>query len=94
MPEPQERNVLKFDWTMNLGHLMMILTMVLAAVAAYATARVTLSEHEARISALEIGISSVRTTSSDLTATLYTIRQDVAVIRDRMDRGRIDGVPR
>lgn len=81
-------NGLKFDRTINLGHVLMIITMITAIAVAYATYRVTVSEYDHRIKSLERNAQGQSTLTRDLSQSLYTISRDVAVIKDRIERGQ------
>lgn len=51
--QARERRHPKFDGTINLGHVLTILTMVLGLATVYVNGRVTTADHESRLRALE-----------------------------------------
>ena len=79
-------NGLRFDKTINLGHILMIGTMVGAIVTAYATYRVTVNEYNHRLNYLEAHTKSQEVINNNLSSSLYNITRDVAVIKDRLER--------
>lgn len=75
-----------FDKRISLGNVLTVGAFLLAIVGNYVTYRVTISEHENRIAALELQLARQSTTNNELSTMMYNIRQDVAVIRDRLER--------
>lgn len=75
-----------FDRTISLGHVLTIMSIVFATIGGYVTYRLTIAEHEARLQNLEQQMAHQVLSDSDLRVMMYNIRQDVAVIRDRVER--------
>lgn len=72
---PTEKLGLQFDKTINLGHVLTIITLIAAFTGAYTAYQVTITNHEDRITRLE-----------NQTNNIWSIKQDVAVIKDRIER--------
>lgn len=72
----------KLDTTVNLGHVLTIVTILLAAVGAYNGMIVRLSAAELKVQALEAQQVQLFLVVKDIAV----LQRDVAVIRDRLDR--------
>ena len=83
--EPRKRGI-TFNLSINLGHLLTIGTLLITMGAAYSTYAVTVHSHDMRLRFLEAQVQSLVHVNNELTANMYTLRQDVAVIRDRVER--------
>ena len=86
---PKKGKGLQFDATISLGHVLTIATMVCALVVAYATYRESFRDHENRITMLE----RQYVVFTDQMKTIGSIREDVAVIKDRTERIPAAAVP-
>lgn len=77
---------MKFDRTINLGHILILVGIIASAFSGYMTIRLTVDNHELRIESIERSISAQETINKNLTKLLWDIKRDVAVIKDRSDR--------
>jgi len=84
MPETPMRP--KFDWTVNLGHLLILLGLVISGVSVYTATMVRMSTYEHRSSVVEQAQRHQENQSNSILNHLYTLQRDVAVMKDRMDR--------
>ena len=80
------KHPLRFDRTLNLGHVLTIFTLLGTMGIAYATYSVTVAGHDLRLRFLEAQVSTLTNLNVELKAALASIKQDVAVIRDRLER--------
>lgn len=78
----------KFDWTINLGHLLTISAMLIALATAYTTYQVTINDHDSRLRSLERQTLMLDGRTSDIYKVLSDIRQDLAIIKYRMDNNK------
>lgn len=85
---PSQHHGISFEKSISVGHILTILSIVSAAVSLFVTYRVTITEHEGRLRTLEIQVQTQTATNSQLSTMMYNIRQDVAVIRDRLERSK------
>ena len=76
----------KFDWTINLGHVLTIAAVLAALGTAYTTYQVTINDHDGRLRALERQDSAQMGRANEVTSALYSIKQDLAIIKYRLDR--------
>ena len=77
----------KFDPTVNLGHILTAAAMILSVFIAYTQIQVTLRDHETRITAVERNVDRQITVNQSILATLGTIREDIATLKERtLDR--------
>ena len=83
--EPRKQGV-TFNLSINLGHLLTIGTMLVTMGVAYSTYAVTVHSHDMRLRFLEAQVQSLVHVNAELTTNIYNLRQDVAVIRDRVER--------
>lgn len=75
-----------FDRTISLGHVLTIMSIVGATIGGYVTYRLTIAEHDVRLRNLEQQMQHQMDVYGSLNTMMYNIRQDVAVIRDRLER--------
>lgn len=83
---PSKEGSLHFDRTVSLGHVLTIVALMSSLVGAYVAYKVTISNHEDRISRLETLMLQQLNTNQDQVNSLWSIKQDVAVIKDRIER--------
>jgi hypothetical protein len=84
----------RFDSTINLGHVLTIVTLLGTLAIAYSTYKVTISSLDSRLAYLETyRVTNLeandKTRASqlvDMSNALYSIKSDVAIIRDRIER--------
>lgn len=76
-----------FDRTVSLGHILTIMSIIGATIGGYVTYRLTIAEHDVRLRTLEAQMLHQINSNSELNVMMYNIRQDVAIIRDRIERG-------
>ena len=74
------------DRTVNLGHILTISAMIVAVFGAYYNVKGDIREHSIRITNAETNISQSLVISQKLLTEIAAIRQDIAVIRERIDR--------
>lgn len=80
---------LRFDNTINLGHILTIGAILMGMALAYTTYALTVSDHDSRLRYLETVMKTQQVYNVDTNSALWTIKQDVAVIRDRLERGGV-----
>jgi len=86
----------RFDATINLGHVLTIAALLGTLAIAYATYKVTISALESRLAYLETyrinnmeaQIKLQQGYNTEMSNAIYIIKQDVAVIRDRLERDK------
>lgn len=88
-PGPEKAVGLRFDKTVSLGHVLTAASMLTGIAVAYTTYMVTITDHERRIELLEKQLS----VTIQQMNTMWSIKQDVAVIKDRLERGQVPGRP-
>lgn len=76
----------RFDWTVNLGHVLTIAALLGTLGTMYTTYQVTVSDHDSRLRTLEKQILFLDTRANDSTNVLYSIKQDLAIIKYRMEQ--------
>ena len=81
-------NPLRFDNTVNLGQIITALSMVLSLVAAYFLIKSDIRNHEDRIVRVEQSVSEQNKINVETTKGLGEIKTGVAVIQDRLERGK------
>jgi hypothetical protein len=82
MPRPH------FDFSLNLGHVLTILSNVGSVSVAYSTLVREVDNHELRIKTIEKQIDTTSTFQSQVLSTLGTIREDIATLKERSREGR------
>lgn len=87
--EEQGVSGFKFDKTISIGHVLMIVTMLAAIVTAYATYKVTVTEFDHRLTYLENHAKMQDVLNSSVSNNLYSISRDLAVIKDRIERSAV-----
>lgn len=80
MAENQAR--FRFDSTINLGHVLTMVTISAAIALAYTAYRVEVTELGTRVTILE----SLAKTQEATTIAVHAIRSDIAIMRDRLER--------
>ena len=80
--EQMKLSGLQFDKTISLGHLLTTITIIGGIVVAYASYRESHRDHEGRLLALERQYTSI----ADQMKTMWEIKENVAVIKDRIER--------
>lgn len=83
---PSEKQSLHFDRTISVGHIITVLTLISAFVGAYAAYKVTITDHESRLIRLETMVLQQINSNEAQNNSLWSIKQDVAVIKDRIER--------
>lgn len=73
---------LRFDTTVNLGHILTILTISATVALAYTAYRVEVTELTTRVTILE----NISKTQEATTIAVHSIRSDIAIMRDRLER--------
>lgn len=82
------RKGISFDLSINLGHVLTIATLLCTLAVAYATYLVTVNSLDMRLRYVETHIQNIASVNYELTTAMHTLRQDVAIIRDRIERDR------
>ncbi|PSJ55748.1 hypothetical protein [Pseudaminobacter soli (ex Li et al. 2025)] len=72
---------MKFDPTINLGHVLTILALVGSVFVAYSRLVITIENHEMRISVVEKGADRDAQVQQQILNTLTTIREDIATLK-------------
>jgi hypothetical protein len=80
-PLPKKSSI-HYDSTVNLGHILTMVTIAGAMTLAYSAYRVELSELSTRVTILE-GLAK---TQEATTIAVHSIRADIAIMRDRLER--------
>ena len=76
MPTP------RFDWSINLGHILIVVGMLITAATTYTSVMITLTEHELRLKSVEASLPKLELMRENLAV----ISRDIAVIRERLTR--------
>lgn len=77
MPRP------RFDMTLNLGHVLTVLSIIGSVFVAYMNIVRTVDNHELRIEAVEKQLDTTTAFQSQVLSTLSTIREDIATLKER-----------
>ncbi len=83
---PVEEHHMRFDRTVNLGQILTLVAMIFAGIAAWFNMKADMRLQEERIERLEKGYANQWEQIRATTDALSSIRTDIAVIRDRMER--------
>lgn len=73
----------RFDGTINAGHVLTILSIVGSVFVAYMNIVRTMDEHELRLTTVEKQVDSSEAFQRQLLATLSLIREDIATLKER-----------
>lgn len=76
----------RFDSTINLGQVITAISMVLSVIAAYYALKSDIQDHETRITRTEKDLARQFDALDKTVDSLSSIKQDIAVIRDRFER--------
>lgn len=76
----------RFDWSINLGHVLTIAAILGSLAAAYTTYQVTISDHDSRIRSLEKQGLLLDSRTNEIYNVLYSIKQDLAIVKYRMEQ--------
>jgi hypothetical protein len=76
----------EFSRTVSLGHILTIASFILSAVLAYGAIQSDLNEHRWRIQSLERSTTELIATYRQVTESLAKIKEDLAVVRERVER--------
>lgn len=84
MSEPEHKKFagLQFDRTISLGHILTTVTIIGGLIVAYASYRESHRDHESRLLILERQYNNI----VDQMKTMWEIKENVAVIKDRIER--------
>lgn len=74
---------MRFDWTINLGHVLMILTLMGSVFIAYSNVIRTQDRQDLRITALEQSAAKREAFESTVVNQLSSISVDIGVLKDR-----------
>lgn len=80
---------LRFDLSINLGQVLTAVSMILSVMTAYFAIRSDLRDHESRIAGVEQSVLNQEQFNSKAIDTLGSIKTDIAVIRDRLERAAV-----
>ena len=81
-----EKPQMQFDAKISLGNVLTLLTLVGGFIASYYAMKASIANHEWRLLALEDRVRVQWNTSANISNDINSIKQDVAIIRDRMER--------
>ncbi|MGB3899416.1 MAG: hypothetical protein WA973_12755 [Mesorhizobium sp.] len=73
----------RFDGTINAGHVLTILSIVGSVFIAYMNIVRTMDEHELRLTTVEKQVDNSEAFQRQLLATLGLIREDIATLKER-----------
>ncbi len=76
----------KFDKTITLGNVILMVGMAGSVVAFFTSTKISLAEHEIRLTRLERITDGLIQSDYTTSVNIGAIKQDVAVIRDRVER--------
>lgn len=82
----EETPRVRFDWTISFGHILTVASVGLALATAYTAYQVTINDHDSRIRALEKTSLTLDARTNEIASVMYSIRQDLAIIKYRMER--------
>ena len=77
---------MKFDWTFNLGHILIMLGMIFSGASIYIGIATKMTGYEFRLSVLERSSVGQETQNSQIMQQLGQVQRDVAVVKDRLER--------
>lgn len=77
---------MRFDWTLNFGHLLILFGLIVSGISVYSTINATLVKQELRINQVEQGLKDHSANSITILNSLWKMQSDMAVVRDRLDR--------
>ena len=77
---------MKFDWTVNFGHLLIMGGLIASGVSIYITIAVKMSNYDLRMTSVEKSMMSNDTQNAQIIQQLSTLQRDVAVVKDRLER--------
>lgn len=76
---------MQFDKTVNLGHLLIIVSLITGVITVYTTMQVQLAENSKRLEMVEKELDHRQRVSTDLLRWVHDIKTDVAVMKERME---------
>lgn len=74
-----------FDWTINVGHLITLVGTGFAMISAYYILKSDVRALDARLIVTEVAVRDQIIMNAKIIAEIGAVRQDVAVIRDRLE---------
>lgn len=87
--EGQELQRPKFNWEINLGHVLTIATLLIGLAVAYSTYQVTTNDHESRIRYLEVRSNNLDGRFSEIGNTINLMSRDLAIIKYRLETDKL-----
>lgn len=82
---------MKFDWTVNLGHVLILVGLLVSGVGVYSSMMVRMSSYEYKMVNMERAQSQQEAQNVTILNSLFAVQRDVAVMKDRMER---TGIPK
>jgi hypothetical protein len=82
-----------FDWTINVSQLLTVVAMVFVLLGAFYTMKSDVRALDARLILAEYGVRDQVHMNAKIIAEIAAVRQDVAVIRDRLEPPPISIAP-
>jgi len=82
---------IEIDSKVNLGHILIMVGMLGSGISAYVAAKVTLNEHQSRLENIEKAVEKYNTRAEDLNNSLWGIKSDIAIIRQKVELGLARG---
>jgi 5-bromo-4-chloroindolyl phosphate hydrolysis protein len=85
MQEPESQGM-RFDLTINLGHIIILGTLFTSIVSTWVTYKVSITNNELRLARLEEFVKAQGASNQEIATDISSIKQDIAIIRYRVDR--------
>lgn len=79
---------IKFDWTLNVGHIAIVLSAIGSVLIAYTNIVRSQDNHEFRLSALETQARDASKTNKELLSTLGEIKEEISALNVKVERQR------
>ena len=84
---------MQFDWTINVSQIITIVGMIFALISAYYILKSDVRALDARLVMTEYAVRDQVSMNAKIIAEIAAVRQDVAVIRDRVEPPPISTAP-
>ncbi len=75
----------RFDGTINLGHIIMLVGFMASAAIAYTSVKSDITNHDWRLKSIEAAVKDQSLTNGQLRDTMGEISRDIAVIKTKVD---------
>jgi hypothetical protein len=77
---------MRFDLTINLGHVVVLGTLIASVITTWSSYYTSITNSEIRITRLEKAIETHVANSQDLSENISSLKQDIAILRYRIER--------